>query len=279
MALSQGNKAEWVDIRALFNRANAERVRWGKNAIARPNMTNQTITLTELNNLKAAIQELAAISFLSSAASTSNITTPKQGDLITADYPTSLGAVIQRVENTTVVKEGYQYTSFAEAFQFEAHGTGFQFEAHGTGFEFTSHGTGFEFTSHGTGFQFTSHGVGGTVSFSGHNEGMACFTFQFGSSRNGSPDTSESPFCASGTFTNHSRFTAAHGGSTVFEFTSHGVGGTRFDAHGNGGRYFSAHGVGGRYFSAHAEGGNYFTTFNAAGFCRSHNGADFFNSI
>jgi hypothetical protein len=48
MALSQHNKAEWTDIKALFNRVNAERVRWKKTAITRPNQTGQPITLNEL---------------------------------------------------------------------------------------------------------------------------------------------------------------------------------------------------------------------------------------
>lgn len=291
MALSQGNKAEWADIRALFDRANAERHRWGvKVHVAPGGGADTSITLTELTNLHNALSELSSrVSAVRTAASTSGVTAPRRGDLISADYPDALSRIIRRVEDTAGVRRAFQFEGGHTVARFAGGHKIFTFDGGHTTFNFAGGHTIFTFDGGHRTFNFSGGHFGG-ASFSSHKD-TTCRTFAFfisgnNSQRNGSPDAGNNPFCHPGTFTNGC--SAPHQGTTVFDFAG-GHTSVRDNSH-RGSVVNNSHtsvrdsSYKGAVRNNSHEGsatsfGNSFNSHFTTGFCSSFNGATHFNRL
>ena len=187
MAMSQGNSITWSDIRNLFDRVNAERNRWGKTTITPSTYIGKaagekTINAETPNKLKTLIQEMASISFLSSIASTSNISTVEPGQLIKTNPLTGLSEIVSNIENTNIrlsTGTSNRFSSFGFCSTF---GTGFSPVFAGT------FGTGFSPVFAGT------FGSGCSKTF------LTNTLFCFGSSFGFAGYSRAYEFCASGFF-------------------------------------------------------------------------------
>lgn len=296
MALSTGNKALWSDIRALYDRTNAQRKRWGYSTatISKPG----TIQASTMNDLKSKIQAMTGTSFLSSAASTADVSSAAVGSKISASIPTGLSSVLSKVESTCGFCGGFNTSGYAtgNSGTFGAGSCSFIFSCSGFnatfGFNETFFGSSF-YNGYWTGstcelfysafawqcstfysFQFNSpFGFTSSCKF--------CGTFgfnSFGFNVSGYCATGAASGCSSGfSFNNgfnfnQNAYNASAYFTTYYECTGYIWGDCSFNA-----SFWFNNSFG---FNSFSFNDTYFSSFNLAGFCSSgFNAASFFNSI
>ena len=182
MAIAQNSQVTWADMRALFDRVNAERNRFGMSVVNSGNISakGSTAYATVPNQLKNLIQEMTSNSFLATVASTSSISTATAGQtLITPSGLNSLSQILTNIENTKPTKTSGRDLTFT-AYNFCArHLQGF--ESHNS--RFGASGTQFARFAFGT--TGTYHTTFGTKNVEFITCGTDCITgFIFGESFN-----------------------------------------------------------------------------------------------
>lgn len=93
----------------MYERLNTQRQRFGFTAKTIGDNAGVRATITDVTNLKDAIQEMTSHSQLTTVASTSGVTVPNVGDLLTTSPYAQMDEIVTRMSTVAVNGSNYGY--------------------------------------------------------------------------------------------------------------------------------------------------------------------------
>ena len=285
MAISQNSKITWTDIRALFDRVNAERNRFGYTPDEPLNLQNQKAEASIPNRLNTLISDMKSNSFIVNGTSINNVAsfTVRSGDRISFTSVERMSELLSEIENIHP-RETVGTAEFCNAFGFcNPYGSG------NNGFSFLNgfkdfngnYGTGYSdfqtcnrFYGNHSGLQLSSSSnLCSVFGFSGAGgNGGACFSFRAASGTSVRTTGCLGHRSSCGLFTGFSGFYLGGNFSFCSSFTT--ATGTFFSTHCNSGFGFCTSGFCFSGFTvrqtncnAYGTSGTYHNNFTTGFFC------------
>ena len=120
MSLLKNNLNIWEDIKNLYNLLNVERERFSMTTVSVPSNKDSLTEIADITDLKSQIQAMTSNGYVGSVASTSGVTVPSRGALLT---PTPFTQMQTIIENISAVN-GANFSSFFSSAA-NANGTNF----------------------------------------------------------------------------------------------------------------------------------------------------------